>query len=200
MNKLEKIRPSIDDIDVLIQKEIAQKIYKYIGEKNLFVWKSSVSVKRDIGGTNFNICHHCGGEKKFVKGYQDYDSTTEQHINCKLCGWEGYRLIRYHPLTLEGLLTFRKSICLDWINLKEKKTVKKYFNCEPIRIMRFYVDWKEHRVFFELLTLEYEKVVEVLDFETAHKVFVLFELYNKEVQVESLDHLLSQATLNYNES
>lgn len=63
--------------------------------KPLLNWQKSISVDEDIGGTVYNTCEYCGGEKVFEKGESDYGDNTHQYVKCSLCGWSGSREIIY---------------------------------------------------------------------------------------------------------
>jgi hypothetical protein len=180
LSQEERVEAVIDQIDFEYQNETANKIYETMGPQHIFIWKSSQYSDRDIGGTFFDTCPHCGGEKEYSKGDDDYGDTTEQYVSCNLCGWRGYRRIKYQRYEKEPSTIYKKSILFE---LKEDEPkyhtiLKQYFPYELKTIESFYIDWKNKQVLFKLFTVDDKYTIEILDFKKADELFQALELYN----------------------
>ncbi len=82
----------------------------------LLNWRASQSSSSDIGGMMFDECPYCGGKKEFRRGMDDGGDNTEQYINCTICGWRGYRSIKYSsdPWSSECSTSYSHSILLNF--------------------------------------------------------------------------------------
>jgi len=182
------IEEMIDTIDFKAQRDIAQKAYKTVDSQTMFVWQSMEYVDRDIGGTFFDTCPHCGGEKEYSKGDDDYGDNTEQYVSCNLCGWRGYRRIKYQRYEKEPSTIYKKSILFE---LKENEPkyhtiLKQYFPYKLKTIESFYIDWKNKQVLFKLFTVDDKYTIEILDFKKADELFQALELYNPHFSKKSI--------------
>ena len=171
-----------DSIDYVKQSEMAKKIYDAIGQKQILYWKNSKFLDRDIGGTMFDICPHCGGKKSFTKGDDDYEDNTEQYVSCNFCGWRGYRRIKYQRYG-DASKMFTKSILADFSEENDaidRTTLQSYFPKDIKEIESFYIDWGNEKVVFIFTTIKNKEDEIVLDLDNAYKVFVALGVYYQE--------------------
>lgn len=130
---------------------------------------------------------HCGGEKEYSKGDDDYGDNMEQYVSCNLCGWRGYRRIKYRRYGQPSTI-YKKSILFE-LKKNEPKyhTIhKQYFPYKLKTIESFYIDWKNKQILFKLFTVDDKYTIEILDFKKADELFQALELYNPHFSKKSI--------------
>ena len=148
---------------------------KYFGFLN---WEASNTYHDDIGGGE--TCTVCDSKRNINAGGEDYGDSTEKHIHCPVCGWRGYRLIRYrrsgkcstlyrksylrsfHPISKTILHANRGVIKYDIEDMDSALKVYKYGKKYSLLIVEnrnrysvekledIEIDWNEKTVLFNL--------------------------------------------------